>query len=178
MKYLQIPGDDQAVIWQDDDGNSGVIRETDEGWVQYQQWLAAGHSPESTVPADSRSLKDLRDAALLEINRQADTALEPITRQYPRSEIDSWPEQCLEARAWLSSPAAPTPLIDAIAGTLSPEAKAVFCQVILAKADAYKAAAGAVIAWRRAVTSWVDAQTERAPLLSFTPQFPEVPHAS
>jgi hypothetical protein len=31
--------------------------------------------------------------------------LAPITSQYPRAEIDSWPEQCLEARAWLNVPA-------------------------------------------------------------------------
>jgi hypothetical protein len=49
--------------------------------------------------ADTRSIDELRASTLLA------STLAPITSQYPRAEIDSWPEQCLEARAWLNVPA-------------------------------------------------------------------------
>lgn len=177
MMYFELPGEPEATIWRDALGNSGVMRAGDDGWADYQLWLAAGNEPVSATPEDPRAVGELQDAALQEINRQAEAALAPITRQYPRGEMETWSEQCQEARAWLLAPATPTPLLDAIAGPQALEAKTALCQAVLAKADAYKVAAGAVIRWRRAVTRWVDAQTEREALLGWVPQYPEVPHA-
>lgn len=178
MNYLQIPGEPDCIIWQDELGNSGVIRIGDPMWDTYQEWLLAGNALGSMSPLDARSLDQLRAFAIAAINATADAALEPITSQYPRTEIDSWPEQCLEARAWLTDPNSSTPLLDAIAGNLRPEQKKVFCLIILGKAETYKVAVGSVIAWRRVCTLWVENQTDRERLMSFSPQYAEVPDAS
>lgn len=176
MKYLQILDDQNAVIWQDEDGNSGVINQAAPEWEAYLKWCADGNNPESMTPADTRSIEDLRIGALQAINASADSTLAPITSQYPRAEIDSWPEQCAESRSWLASSSVHTPLLDAIAGDLDDASKEHLCLNILGKADAYKAAVGAVIAWRRTLTTWVEEQAGREQLISFEPQFPEVPH--
>ena len=176
MKYIQIPDDSDAVIWQGEEGSSGVTREGEPGWAEFQEWLSAGNKPEPMIPADSRPIGELQISAIAAIIVAADTALQPITSQYPRSEIDSWPEQCLEARAWLQSPTASTPLLDSIAGEVSKAEMEALCLNIVGKADEYKAAVGAVIAWRRVCTAWVEVQNEREHLMGFAPQFPEVPH--
>ncbi|MDA8484394.1 hypothetical protein NNO07_15065 [Pseudomonas resinovorans] len=179
MQYQYIPGEPDAVVWLDNQGNSGVIRAHDvELWAAYQQWLADGNEPSSMLPPDTRSIDELRAAAAVAVNDQVEAALAPLTQQYARVERESWPEQCVEARAWLVDEQAPTPLIDAITGPVSATDKQGFCQLILSNAAAYKASVGAVIAWRRSLTQWIAAQTEREPLLQFAPCYPEVPSAS
>jgi hypothetical protein len=177
MNYLQLPDDETVIIWQDEKGNAGVIREGAEGWADYQQWLAAGNSP-TTTASPPYSLDELITRAKDAIKEHADWVMLPISSQYPRAEIDSWPEQCLEARAWLADHSAETQLIDGITGPVSDAVKAEFCAGILDKMATYKSAAGAVIAWRRAVSEWVEAQTDVEQLQNFVPHFPEVPHAS
>lgn len=178
MKYIQIPGDPNAVAWQDNEGNSGIIRQGDEGWEAYRLWLSEGNTLVSLAPEDSRSLEELRQAALMEVNASADVAMLPITTQYPRAEIDSWPEQCTEARGWMVAPQTETLLIDTITGPVDEADKRAFCERLLAKVNDYKLAIGTVIAWRREVTGWVLIQTDRNLLINFVPKFPEVPSAS
>lgn len=178
MQYQTIPYEPDCVIWRDEDGNSGIIRQGDEGWADYEFFLNAGHVPDTAVTVDSRTIEELRSQALTMINLQADNALAPITSQYSRSEIDSWPQQCVEVDAWLADHQADTPLIDAIMGPATSASKQAFCETVLEKTNTYKRSVGAVINWRRAVSAWAEAQQEREALLGFSPQFPEVPNAS
>ncbi|TPG76300.1 hypothetical protein [Pseudomonas arsenicoxydans] len=177
MQYLEITGEPGAVICRDEVGNSGVIRQDETGWADYQAWLSAGHELASMAPIDRRSLEELRISAIATVHTLADVTLRPITSRYPRTEIDSWPEQCIEARAWLTNDSAHTPLLDAIAGGVPNETIEALCLNILSKADGYKAAVGSVIAWRRAWTKWIEAQADLKELIDFAPQFPEVPDA-
>jgi hypothetical protein len=178
MRYKTIADEPDCVIWRDEDGNSGIIRQGDEGWADYELFLNTGHVPDTAVTVDSRTIEELRSHALLMINLQADNALAPITSQYARSEIDSWPQQCAEVNAWLVDHQADTPLIDAIMGSTSTADKQAFCEGVLDKANTYKRSVGAVINWRRAASAWAEVQQEREALLGFSPQFPEVPNAS
>lgn len=175
MKYSYIPGEPGAIVWEDDTG-SGVIRAGHAGWEEFQQWQAEGNQPESIVSADTRTLDELRQSALRAINIEMDIALSPITSRYSRGEIDSWPEQCTEARAWLKDSTAHTALLDAIIGDATKEEMEAFCLKVLGKSTVYKQAAGLVIAWRRAICEWVLSQVEREQLLNFAPQFPRVPN--
>ena len=131
---------------------------------------------ESIEPKDSRPLEELRRVTLMAINASIDQAMQPMTNLYPRADIDSWAEQSSEVRAWLNDQNASTPLIDAITGPLDATAKQAFCDSVLARVAAFNAAIGAAIAWRRAMTVWVSAQTDRDTLIGFTPMYPEVPH--
>lgn len=134
-------------------------------------------APALVAYTDERSLDELRDEALFAVYAAADAALHPITCQYPRAEIDSWTEQCLEAREWLANTSAHTPLLAAIAGRVNSEGMEALCLSVLSKADTYKSQVGSVIAWRRANTDWIGAQTDPARLRDFVPSFPEVPDA-
>lgn len=176
MRY-KIPPVPGAIILIDDDGNSFFIHEGEPQWNDYLAWQAAGGQPETMGSVPVLSMDELRAGALMAINSAADAALFPITGSYPRAEIDSWPEQCGEARAWLIDVRASTPLLDAVLGHDLSD-KATFCQGLLTKADAYKLAAGTVINWRRAVTAWVESVSDTDALLQWQPQFPEVPHAT
>lgn len=178
MNYIQIPGQPNVVLWQDETGNSGVINKDEPDWEVFQSWLDSGNQPESTEVIDTRPLETLRGEALSLINTTADAALLHITSRYPRTEIESWPEQCQEARAWLGNSSTPTSLLDAITGALNSAQKREFCEGVLSKATDYKGAVGTVIAWRRSCTLWVESQTERQQLMEFAPRFPEVPNAS
>lgn len=176
MRYQLIPGQPDTVIWFDDSGSSGVIRPVDvELWAAFEAWQLAGNDPEPGGTPDERSLEELRIAALSAVNAEVDAALLPITWRYSRAEIDTWPEQWSEARAWLADSQAATRLLDAIAGELDAVGKQTFCEAVLIKADAYKGVAGAAIAWRRAMTQWIYAQVERESLLDFRPSYPQLP---
>lgn len=175
MQYQVIAGEPDAVIWLDETGSSGVVREGQPGWSDYEAFLAAGGIAEPGEPNVLPSLDEARAAAFHLINAQADNALTPLTSLYPRGEIDSWPEQCIEARAWLENPEEPTPLVDAIEPNMDAAYKELFCHAILDKAEAYKVSVGAVIAWRRAASFWVEEQHDITKLLAYEPRFPEVP---
>ncbi|MDA8484858.1 hypothetical protein NNO07_17455 [Pseudomonas resinovorans] len=176
MRYQLIPGQPNTIIWFDDSGCSGVIRPTDvEMWAEFEAWQAAGNAPEPGGTPDERSLEELRIAALSAVNAEVDAALLPITGRYSRAEIDTWPAQRSEARAWLADNQTPTPLLDTIAGDLDAVGKQAFCEAVLIKADAHKGVAGTAIAWRRTMTQWIYAQVGRESLLSFRPIYPNLP---
>lgn len=89
-------------------------------------------------------LEILATQKLHSINSQADALLEPITSQYPRSEVLSWDKQEIEARRWQewsdtdqSEPEPPTHYIDNILVTRTDVDKPELVRRIITKADAY-----------------------------------------
>lgn len=173
MQYFTIPGDPDAIMWQNADG-SGVIRPSDEEmWTDYQAWLAAGNVP---PPVDGQptmpTLDEARAQANDRLNASADAALAPILAKYPNTEVATWYEQLAEAHAWLQDESTPTLLLDAIAGG---DDKRELAETIVAKAIELKPLQGALINWRRAVSAWI-AQTEDVEaLMRFAPHYPELP---
>ncbi|GAL31234.1 hypothetical protein JCM19239_1358 [Vibrio variabilis] len=115
-----------------------------------------------------------RQAAIRATHAEVERVLAPIRDAYPSSEIDSWPIQVNEARAYLADNAAVTPTIDAI---VSDEDKRAFCEGLIAKADDYATQVGRTIAWRRAVHTFIGQASSQA-LNDFTPTFPILPGAT
>lgn len=179
MRFFAI-GESDAVLWQAADGSSGVLRRSDTepllpgtpAWGDYEAWCARGNELAEFAAVVALALEDARLQALVRLNHAADAVLQPILAQYPCTEVASWPEQVAEAIAWQADANASTPLLDAIA---SGGDKADLCAGVLAKADEYKRASGAVIAWRRAVSEWIEEQTEADALTNWQPQFPKIP---
>jgi len=94
----------------------------------------------------------------MEINGAFDAAMNTLIGSYPEREISSWPQQEKEARAYLADPAAVTPLLDALS-TARGVTKDALAQKIVAKADAFAAAAGALIGKRQALEDKINAAT-------------------
>ena len=174
MRYYTIAGEPEAVACEDDAGAWQIIRPADAAWAEYEAWLAEGNVPapfEGTT--EPLTLEQAQTQAFDATNRAADEAMAPVLSQYSSAEVTTWPEQVAEAHAWLSDPNADTPLIDAVAGTDGD--KAALVATILSKSAAYKAQSGQVIAWRRAVSEWIAAQTTPQAFDRFNPRFPELP---
>ena len=96
------------------------------------------------------------------IHAACDQELAALRLAYPEREVDSWPQQEREARDIVLNPAAPTPLLSAIAqarGLAIDE----LVRRVRAKADAYAAAAGKVIGRKQALTDKLDAIDLTAP---------------
>lgn len=114
---------------------------------------------------DSAEWRDLvtRDAAAVRsaIAAEADRRLTALVAGYPFREIDTWPEQVREARAWAADPLSATPMLSAIAGGDTHQRDMMALQV-LALSEQYAAAAGEIIAWRRAQEAAL-AQQEQQP---------------
>jgi hypothetical protein len=168
MRYFELPTPNE-ILWSDAAGNSGIIRPTDGApWAAYLSWVGKGGVPESLDPPCIPDLPRAQHEAMQRLHAAVDAALDPIVSQYP-----AW-EQLAEARAWSADAAAATPLLDALQGGRD---RAALCASIISKADAYKAASGAVFAWRHACSIWIEASAEVAALAAWRPQYPEPPPA-
>lgn len=104
------------------------------------------------------TIQAARDEKLAQINAACEAELAGIRAQYPQAEIDSWPQQELEAAAWTANNATPTPLLDAIA-TARGVTKADLVTFVQANATAFKALAGAAFGKRQALRAQIDAAT-------------------
>jgi hypothetical protein len=71
-----------------------------------------------------------------------------IKTGYTQDEIDSWPKQEAEARAWFADNTAPTPLLDGIVSQTG-EDKTILVDGIIEKADLFAAAFGAALGRKR-----------------------------
>ena len=96
------------------------------------------------------SLDETKAAKLQEINDWADAELSTVTGIYPRHEVVSWDKQEAEARKYLADHNSHTPMIDQICQGRGID-KAVICQRIIDKAEAFQAFTGNVIGRRQAL---------------------------
>lgn len=107
---------------------------------------------------DGALLAAAQAAKLAEINAACDAAVSTLAESYPEREIQSWPQQVKEAEALTADPAAPAPLLVAIADARGlPVAE--LASRVLDKMAAYAAASGALIGRRQAAEDQVSAAT-------------------
>ena len=99
-----------------------------------------------------------KEAKLAQVNAACDDAVAGLIANYPELEVLSWPQQVKEAEALAADSSADTPLLSAIATARSLELDDLATRV-LAKADAYSAASGALIGRRQAAEDKLDAAT-------------------
>lgn len=145
-------------------------------WASEQEALdyVAGRqlyfAPPPTVDAQ-------RPNKLFQINQQFEQAMQALVAQYPQLERESWPQQEKEARVWVdylnatsgtttaatTATAPATPLLDALAQARG-VTKDQLAKTIIAKADAFAAAAGALIGKRQALEDQINAATTFAEL--------------
>lgn len=127
----------------------------------YEPTVATGNvlTIEATLP--SASLAETKATQISKINQSADAAFNAITSSYPKHEVDTWPSQLNEAKAYKLDALAPTPTIDAIV-TASGLTKLAVADGIIAKAALFHAMAGQIVGKRRKLTTQIEVATTNA----------------
>jgi hypothetical protein len=115
------------------------------GWVE-----VTGSWPPPPTLDESKAIK------LAEINTACQIALATIIAPYPPSEVHTWDQQSAEAVAFTADNTVPSPLLTAIAEA-STKSVADLAASILSLSAAYKAASGAAIGKRQALTAQITA---------------------
>ena len=78
-------------------------------------WAAAEPQAIVPIPVGQSAAGQMKAAAIARINVSYQAAVKAMTSGYPEDEINSWPKQETEARAWLQDSNAHTPWIDGAA---------------------------------------------------------------
>lgn len=94
----------------------------------------------------------------IEIKTKADAALAPFAARFSMREEVSWAQQAYEAREWTVDNTFSTPMIDGII-SVTGEAKADFCAIVLANETGWSAIAGPVFGQRQVYTDQLNAAT-------------------
>ncbi len=98
--------------------------------------------------ADVLTLPQVKNNKILELNRYCDIALEFIKSGYPRSEIDSWAKQEIEARKFIEDSSYDPQLLRSIAGARAVDLEELALKVVI-KADLFANIAGSIIGHRQ-----------------------------
>jgi hypothetical protein len=112
-----MPAGIRAVQW---NGVNGHIEYDDasntplQSIADFQQFIDAWRAA-APQPAAPAALSEPKTTALNRINNAYQAAIAAMTAGYPKDEIESWPKQEAEARAWLSDPGILTPWMDGAA---------------------------------------------------------------
>lgn len=134
-------------------GNAEIWEEKPEGYITQEEWDAARAAEEAAAEAERlaeyNKPENARVRKYAEINEGCQAALAALTATYPDRELLTFDKQEAEARAYLSDPSsATTPILTAIAqGRDIPVEE--LAQKIIAKADAFALASGALIGQRQ-----------------------------
>lgn len=125
-----------------------------QGWTYSGGTFAA---PVVPVPA----LTDVKAAKLVELAAACSLRMDAIKAGYPLDEVQSWDKQESEARAYTASNTAATPLLSALAAARG-IALADLAARVIAKADQFAAASGAIIGKRQKYEDQVSAAADSA----------------
>jgi len=113
------------------------------------------------VPARVRTAEqafsDVKNIAIAQINSAAQFDLLKITNAYPPLEIQTWDQQYAEAVSYIADSKAPTPILAAIVAAYPGQTLAAQAASVISKSAAYKAASGAIVGKRQALTDRVKA---------------------
>ena len=127
-----------------------VQRNSDGAIIGQYSCMQPGIADEWLDDADAATAALNKPLLLAQLNAGCAQRLATLTTGYPAGERDSWAKQEAEARALLASSTASTPLLSAIASARG-IAVADLASRVVAKADAFAAAAGAIIGHRQAL---------------------------
>lgn len=122
-----------------------------------------GVSPEQdwTLEPSALTLTELIKAKLKEINVVFEKSMSLVVTGYPEKEISSWAKQESEARAYVASNSASTPLIDALS-TARNLPKAELVTRIIAKADLFAGVSGQLIGYRQSLEDQLNSLPQTA----------------
>lgn len=129
---------------------NGAIKDVKGNWVQSWQEQDMFSDDENSTKAEKEEtyLAEIaekeRDSAIAAINEEFEAEVSVLKKGYAQDEIDSWPEQLAQARAYDADNSASTPIIDK-AIEENGRTKAEQASRILANAQAYSEFVGAAL---------------------------------
>lgn len=123
------------------------------------------------VLIDARGLAQAKAMKLATLAAQCDATLAPLKAGYPEGEQQSWDKQETEARALTANPAAPVPLLSALAAGRGIAVADLAARIIM-KSDQFAAYSGAVIGKRQKCEDAVAAATTIAQVDAVTWETP------
>lgn len=109
---------------------------------------------------NEKHLEHIQAVKLNQFNAIAEREIQALISTYPPSEVTSFHKQENEARAFIADNTTATPLLDALAVTRGMD-KAELVNKVIAKADEFAAASGAIIGKRQQLEDQLDALAER-----------------
>jgi cell pole-organizing protein PopZ len=172
MKYAHFdPASGTVLNWMDTEAYSYVSLpqaaelieldgETWEAWHGKPAFIVDGALSE-TAPVRVPTLSDVKAAKLAELSAACSARMAAIKSGYPAEEVQSWDKQESEARAYIVSSSAATPLLSALA-TARGITLADLASRVIAKADLFAAASGAIIGKRQRYEDQVTTATDAA----------------
>ena len=135
--------------------------------------------PEPELAPVAPTLDEAKAQALTAINGRCELELRVIKTGYPEAEVQSWPKQEAEARAYAADDTAATPLLSAMSAARGVELTVLAAKVI-EKADLFALASGWAIGSRQACEDAIAAAQTPEEALAVTwpePVIPEAPEA-
>lgn len=117
--------------------------------------------------AESEALKAAKLRKLADINALCNAELDAFSRSYPAGEVQSWPQQVKEVEALAVDPAAPAPLLAAIAAERGITVADLASRVHV-KMDAYAQLSGTLIGRRQAAEDQIEAAATLAEVEAVT----------
>jgi len=165
-QFNHLIGDMESLHW---NGSKGEKIKTD-GWpevlenIDVLQPIIDEHARlKEAILNPVLSFEDKQILKLSEINVAAETVLVQLKKSYPKSEIDTWTRQALEARAYDADNLAATPLLDGIAASRGMERVELIGRA-KAKADAFDVVLAATIGKRQKLVDQIEAVTSDSEL--------------
>lgn len=145
---------------------------TNEYYLEYQEWLAAGNTP---LPADIDPVA-IKKQLFAELTAEYEDRMSFISGLYPDSERESWGIQIEEARALITDSEAVTPWITSAALTRGVD-KLEMANKILAKNANYRGIHGAITGVRQQKEDLMDAagtDVSKLLLIDIKADWPEI----
>lgn len=112
-------------------------------------------------------LAALKAAKLAEIEQAFDTAMAGLVAGFPQLERESWSKQEAEARAYTADNTVTTPMLTALAQARGITV-AILASAVIAKADRFAGASGALIGKRQAAEDALASATTQAAIKAVT----------
>lgn len=142
-----------------------TLVESEEGGMGWSYVDGVLTPPPTTPEIPAPTPAELKREAIVRINRASEDGLRQYLEMYPEYEIQTWPKQEAEARAWALDENAPTPTCDLIMAERGLD-KTDFMQRVLIKADLFTEMSGRAAGKRQRLEDEITALADDDPDLA------------
>lgn len=169
------------IIYTDEDGNEHVNENESENTLSNYAKAAEWANNNGCIIEDcgdfykvkkipEKTINQLKDSKLVEINMKYDEATESIVRTYPTTELLTFDKQEKEARSWDADNTVSTPFLDGLALTRGID-KAELVRRVIAKSDAFQTAVATLTGLRQRYEDQLSMATTAEEIAAIVPVY-------